>query len=57
MKLGALPRHSKLDLESSQQSDAIATLTKSNRHHHFDANATVACWIPNQVWNDEGKSQ
>ena len=57
MKLGALPCHSKLDLESSQQSDAIATLTKSNRHHHFDANATEACWIPNQVWNDEGKSQ
>jgi hypothetical protein len=47
-------RHSKLDLESSRQLDAAASLTQSNLPDGIDAIASVIFWIPNQVWNDGG---
>jgi hypothetical protein len=48
-----LPRHSKLDLESSRQLDAAASLAKPKLPFGMDAAASVICWIPNQVWNDD----
>jgi hypothetical protein len=43
-----LIRHSKLDLETSKLSDALASLDAAG----WTAAKALVCWIPNPVWND-----
>ena len=45
-------RHSKLDLESSKQLDAVASVTQSHMPCGMNAIASFIRWIPNRVWND-----
>jgi hypothetical protein len=55
MKYRLSYRHSKLDLEYSGQMDAVASLAQPEMPCGKDATASDFCWIPNQVWNDEGE--